>query len=112
MATVRELLDERTQQLSQLLDQIRQETEGGIDLQRLTELSDELGARADDFAQTLSTAREALQGGPDEAEEGEEPAEDGGEEDEEGGSSRSPSAEGDGEPGQEDMTGDEGKEAE
>ncbi len=77
MATVRELLEQRTQELGELLDQIREETQGDINLERLTQLSDELGARADNFAQTLSSAREALEGGAQEqdedAEEGDEP---------------------------------------
>ena len=90
MATVRELLDQRTQELSQLLDQIREETEGDINLERLTELSDELGARADNFAQTLSSAREALEGGAGEEAEGVD--EEGPPEDTEETSSEDPSA--------------------
>lgn len=82
MATVRELLEQRTQELAELLDRIRDETQGDIDLTQLTELSDELGARADAFAQTLTSARETLEGSG--AEEGEEGPEDGGSEGEEG----------------------------
>ncbi len=83
MTTVRELLEQRTQELAELLEQIRDETQGDIDLARMTELSDELGGRADDFAQTLTSARETLEGAEDE--EAEEGSEKGGEEAAEGG---------------------------
>ena len=109
MATVRELLDQRTQELAQLLDQIREETQGDINLERLTELSDELGARADSFAQTLSSAREALEGG---AEEGEpEAAEEGAPEEEAEETSEEESSEGGEASGADETTGEEEAEA-
>ena len=62
MATVKELLEERTTGLRELADRIGEEVGGDADLQRLTQLADELSAKGDDFAATVMRAVEALQG--------------------------------------------------
>jgi len=62
MATVKELLEERTTGLRDLADRIEQELGGDADLEQLTKLADELSAKGDDFAATVTRAAEALQG--------------------------------------------------
>ena len=63
MATVKELLEERTSALRELTDRIGDELGGDADLERLSQLADEVSAKADDFAATVMRAVEALQGG-------------------------------------------------
>lgn len=69
MATVKEMLEERTTGLRDLADRIEQELDGDPDLEELTKLADELSAKGDDFAATVSRAVEALQGGGDDGDE-------------------------------------------
>lgn len=82
MPTMKELLEQRVQGFEQLLQRIREEAQQDVNFDRLTELADELGAKADEFAQTLTRARDALvgslgqeggegEGGGEEASEGE-----------------------------------------
>ena len=63
MATVQELLRERTTKLRELADQIEEEIGGEADFDRLSGLADELSAAGDSFAETLGKAQEALQSG-------------------------------------------------
>ncbi len=63
MATVQELLRERTNALRELADQIEQEIDGDADLEKLSGLADQLSAAGDSFAETVTKAQEALQGG-------------------------------------------------
>ena len=63
MATVKELLEERTSALRELTERIEEEVGGDADLEQLTQLADELSAKGDDFAATVTRAVEALQGG-------------------------------------------------
>ena len=70
MATVKEMLEERTSGLRELTDRIEQELSGDADLEQLSQLADELSAKGDDFAATVTRALEALQGG--EGEDGDE----------------------------------------
>ncbi len=63
MATVQEILRERTTKLRELADQIDQEIGGDADFEKLSDLADQLSAAGDSFAETLGKAQEALQGG-------------------------------------------------
>lgn len=62
MATVQEILRERSTKLRELSSQIDEEIGGEADFDRLSELADQLSAAGDSFAETLAKAKETLQG--------------------------------------------------
>ena len=62
MATVQEILRERSTTLRELSSQIEEEIGGEADLDRLSELADQLSAAGDSFAETLAKAKDTLQG--------------------------------------------------
>ena len=62
MATVQEILRERSTKLRELSSQIDEEIGGEADFDRLSELADQLSAAGDSFAETLAKAKDTLQG--------------------------------------------------
>jgi molybdopterin converting factor small subunit len=62
VATVQEILRERSTKLRELSSQIEEEIGGDADFDRLSDLADQLSAAGDSFAETLAKAKDTLAG--------------------------------------------------
>ncbi len=61
MASLREAADKMTNQLEELVGQMREElTEGEVDFEKLGAIADQISERADGIAETFSTVNETL----------------------------------------------------